>query len=73
MQSGESHRSGTALTKIFRQRIRALRGATVRGIADGKLVLDKGEISLRRGLHLDQGLAVTSHAVQGAPWKLTAT
>jgi hypothetical protein len=34
---------------------------TVTGFADGKLVLDKGEIAVREGLHIDQGLAVTSH------------
>jgi hypothetical protein len=28
-------------------------------------VLDKGEIVVRGGLHIDQGLAVTSHAAQG--------
>jgi hypothetical protein len=37
----------------------------VRGLAHGKLVLDNGEIVLRGGLHIDQGLAVTSHAAQG--------
>jgi hypothetical protein len=38
---------------------------TVTGCADGKLILDKAEIVLRGGLHIDQGLAVTSHAAQG--------
>lgn len=33
--------------------------------ADGKLMLDKGEIVLRGGLHIDQGVAVTSQAAQG--------
>jgi transcriptional regulator with XRE-family HTH domain len=38
---------------------------TVVGIDDGKIILDKGEI-VRNGaaLHLDQGIAVTSHASQ---------
>jgi hypothetical protein len=38
---------------------------TVTGFVDGKLILDKGEIAVREGLHIDQGLAVTSHAAQG--------
>jgi len=38
---------------------------TVVGIDDGKIIFDKGEI-IRNGaaLHLDQGIAVTSHASQ---------
>jgi hypothetical protein len=47
-------------TRTFRSELH-----TVTGLAHGKLVLDKGEIILRGGLHLDQGLAVTSHAAQG--------
>jgi hypothetical protein len=35
---------------------------TVVGIDDGKIIFDKGEIVPRGGLHIDQGLAVTSHA-----------
>jgi hypothetical protein len=35
------------------------------GFADGKLILDEGEIALREGLHIDQGVAVTSHMAQG--------
>jgi hypothetical protein len=37
----------------------------VTGWVDRKLILDKGEIVLRGGLHIDQGIAVTSHAAQG--------
>jgi ATP-dependent exoDNAse (exonuclease V) alpha subunit len=39
---------------------------TVVGIDQGKIIFDRGEIA-RNGvsLHLDQGLAVTSHASQG--------
>jgi ATP-dependent exoDNAse (exonuclease V) alpha subunit len=39
---------------------------TVLGIDDGKITFDKGEI-VRNGaaLHIDQGIAVTSHASQG--------
>ena len=39
---------------------------TVVGIGEGKIIFDKGEI-IRNGiaLHLDQGIAVTSHASQG--------
>ena len=39
---------------------------TVVGIGDGKITFDKGEINVRNGafLHIDQGIAVTSHASQ---------
>jgi hypothetical protein len=38
---------------------------TVTGLGEGRLTLDKGEIFMRGGLHMDQGLAVTSHTAQG--------
>ena len=38
---------------------------TVTNLTDGKLVLDKCEVALRGGLHIDQGIAITSHAAQG--------
>jgi hypothetical protein len=37
----------------------------VTGLGDGKLVLDESEILLKGAVHLDQGIAITSHAAQG--------
>jgi conjugative relaxase-like TrwC/TraI family protein len=56
------------ITKNFQSRGCKFRNnelRTVTGLGDGKLVVDKGEIVPRGGLHIDQGLAVTSHAAQG--------
>jgi hypothetical protein len=38
---------------------------TVTAIEEGKIRTREGEIVIRGGLHLDQGIAVTSHAAQG--------
>jgi conjugative relaxase-like TrwC/TraI family protein len=38
---------------------------TVTGIGEGKIIVEKGEIIPRGGLHIDQGFVVTSHAAQG--------
>jgi conjugative relaxase-like TrwC/TraI family protein len=38
---------------------------TVTGLTDGKLVLGESEIILKGAVHIDQGIAVTSHAAQG--------
>lgn len=37
----------------------------VTGIREGAITVEKGEIVSRRALHVDQGIAVTSHASQG--------
>jgi hypothetical protein len=56
------------ITKNFQSRgckIRNNELRTVTGLGEGRLSLDKGEIVPRGGLHIDQGLALTSHAAQG--------
>jgi Viral (Superfamily 1) RNA helicase len=56
------------ITKNFQSRGCKFRNnelRTVTGLSEGGLSLDKGEIVPRGGLHIDQGLAVTSHAAQG--------
>jgi ATP-dependent exoDNAse (exonuclease V) alpha subunit len=56
------------ITKNFQSQGKKFRNNelhTVTGIEDGKLIVEKGEIVPRGGLHIDQGFVVTSHASQG--------
>jgi hypothetical protein len=56
------------ITKNFQSQGKKFRNnelQTVTGIEDGKLIVEKGEIVPRGGLHIDQGFVVTSHASQG--------
>jgi hypothetical protein len=55
------------ITKNFQSHGRKFRNNeihTVTGLGDGTLTLDKGEIMVRGGLHIDQGIAISSHAAQ---------
>lgn len=56
------------ITKNFQSNGKKLRNNelhTVTGIGEGKIMVENGEIIPRGGLHIDKGLVVTSHAVQG--------
>jgi conjugative relaxase-like TrwC/TraI family protein len=56
------------ITKNFQSQGKRFRNNelhVVTGVTEDKLTLEKGEIVIRGGLHVDQGFAVTSHAAQG--------
>jgi hypothetical protein len=56
------------ITKNFQSRGKKFRNNelhTVTALADGKLVLGESEIALKGAVHIDQGVAITSHAAQG--------
>ncbi|HTD15910.1 MAG TPA: AAA family ATPase [Chthoniobacterales bacterium] len=56
------------ITKNFQSRGKKFRNNelhTVTGLRDGKLVFAESEIALKGALHIDQGVAITSHAAQG--------
>ena len=56
------------VTKNFQsvgQKYRNNQVLTVTGIEEGKIAVGKGEVVIAGALHIDQGIAVTSHAAQG--------
>ncbi|MBV8417856.1 MAG: AAA family ATPase [Verrucomicrobia bacterium] len=56
------------ITKNFQSQGKMFRNNelhVVTGVTEDKLILEKGEIVLKGALHVDQGIAITSHAAQG--------